>query len=57
MRGNDASTNGFTVYIDGVAQQTVYPTSKNMQTLTFEIDLDAGCALLWGKWYKVIIDS
>ena len=42
MRGTDASTNGFKVYIDGVLQATVRPTTPGFQTLEFEVDLAAG---------------
>lgn len=42
MRGTDADTNGFAVYIDDVLQTEVFPTDQGTQTLTFDIDLDAG---------------
>ncbi|TCS59805.1 cadherin domain-containing protein [Primorskyibacter sedentarius] len=41
-RGTDWSTNGFEIYIDGVLQETVRPTQSGFQTLTFDVELDAG---------------
>ena len=42
MRGSDAGTNGFAVFIDGVKQAEVHPTESGWQTLTLEIDLEVG---------------
>lgn len=42
MRGSDAGTNGFAIYIDGELQAEVFPTESGFQNLTFEIELEAG---------------
>lgn len=42
MRGNDQSSNGFEVYVDGKLQKTVTPDSKDFSKLEFDLDLSKG---------------
>ena len=45
MRGHDASTNGFEVYVNGVLVETVHPTKEGVfEELELSFDLPAGTA-------------
>ena len=42
MRGTNANTNGFKVFVDGVQVAEIRPTEQGFQTLELELDLDVG---------------
>ena len=63
MRGTDISTNGMSISVDGVLQQSVYPSVQGFQTLIFDVALDAGssridiAALGRSDGYGTLIDN